>query len=137
MKDPAERLTLISVYMDGASEPLMHGVPPAPLKIDTRSLDDGEHVLRIEASDGQGVKGMKSIAFRVRNGPEISVRGLEQGAVVAGQLSLVLHAYSGANEESWKPELAEVPAPVPTWAWVVLISVLAWAMYYLVAYWNP
>ncbi|MEO7035904.1 MAG: cytochrome C [Polyangiaceae bacterium] len=137
MKGPEERPTLISVYMDGASEPLMHSTPPMPLKIDTRSLDDGEHVLRIEASDGQGIKGVKTIPFRVRNGPEISVRGLEPGAVVAGQVSLVLHAYSGANEESWKPELAEVPAPIPTWAWVVMIIIIAWAMYYLVAYWNP
>lgn len=72
---PTERHPLISVYVDGGSEPLIHSMPPVPLKIDTRSLADGEHVLRIEASDGLGTKGVKTIPFCVRNGPEISVRG--------------------------------------------------------------
>jgi len=50
---------------------------------------------------------------------------------------LTIHAFAGAREEDWEPAQAETPAPVPTWVWVLLIGVVAWAMYYLVAFWNP
>jgi hypothetical protein len=126
----------IEVYLDASPDPLLRRPPPASLELDTRSLEDGEHVLRVEAWDGSGRKGVQTVPFSVRNGPAISVAGLSAGAVVEGQLSLVLHAYAGGNEEHWKPELAEVPAPVPTWAWVIAIMVAAWAMFYAVSYWQ-
>lgn len=126
----------IEVYLDDSPDPLLRRPPPASLELDTRSLEDGEHALRVEAWDGSGRKGVQIVPFSVRNGPAISVTGLSAGAVVEGQLSLVLHAYAGGNEEHWKPELAEVPAPVPTWAWVIAIMVAAWAMFYAVSYWR-
>jgi hypothetical protein len=130
----AERIEL---YLDDAAEPLLRQRPPAAFQLDTRALDDGPHVLRVEAWDGSGKRGVRQIPFGVRNGPAISVDGLGAGAVVEGQLSLVVHAYAGGNEDHWKPELAEVPAPVPTWAWIILICVIAWAMFYVVRYGQP
>jgi len=50
---------------------------------------------------------------------------------------VLINAYGGAYEEKWEPRRAETPAPVPTWVWVVLITVLAWAMYYGVQQWRP
>jgi hypothetical protein len=131
-----QRNERIEVYLDDSTEPLLRRPPPAALELDTRSLDDGDHALRVEAWDGSGRKGVQTIPFKVRNGPAISVTGLSAGDVVEGQLSLVLHAYAGGNEEHWKPELAEVPAPVPTWAWVIAILVAAWAMFYAMNYWH-
>jgi len=126
----------IEVYLDDAAEPLLRRLPPVALELDTRTLEDGNHTLRIEAWDGSGRKGVQLVPFSVRNGPAISISGLTAGAVVEGQLSLTLHAYAGGNEDHWKPELAEVPAPVPTWAWVLIIAVAAWAMFYAVNYWH-
>jgi hypothetical protein len=126
----------IEVYLDDAAEPLLRRPPPAALELDTRTIDDGDHTLRIEAWDGSGRKGVRLVPFSVRNGPAISLSGLTAGAVVEGQLSLTLHAYAGGNEDHWKPELAEVPAPIPTWAWVLVIAVAAWAMFYAVSYWH-
>lgn len=122
----------IVVYLDDSTEPLLTESSPAELKIDTRQLEDGEHSLRVEARDRRGRKGIRHIPFVVRNGPAIHVQGLQEGEVVEGPLSLTLHAFGGGDEENWEPAQAEIPAPVPTWAWVVVIAVVAWSMYYAV-----
>jgi hypothetical protein len=134
MSELADRVV---VYLDDAKTPLCTERAPLGLNLDTRQLADGEHVLRIEAWDQRGHKGVKLVPFTVRNGPAITVRGLETGDVVEGPLELVVHAFGGGSEENWDPAQAETPAPVPTWAWVVLIGVVAWAMYYLIAFWHP
>ena len=134
MSDLADRVV---VYLDDSETPLCTERAPLGLNLDTRDLADGDHVLRIEAWDQSGHKGVKRVPFTVRNGPAITVRGLEAGEVVEGPLALVVHAFGGGGEENWDPAQAETPAPVPTWAWVVLIGVLAWAMYYVIAFWHP
>jgi len=134
MPNVADRIV---VYLDDVPEPFLNERAPAGLQIDTRQLDDGDHVLRIEATDQSGRKGVKVMHFTVRNGPSITVRGLGEREVVEGQLGLMVHAFAGGSEENWEPSQAETPAPVPTWAWVLLIGVVAWAMYYLVSFWKP
>jgi hypothetical protein len=94
-------------------------------------------VLRIEAWDRAGRKGIQHVAFTVRNGPAITVQGLAPGDVVGGSVAHVVHAYAGGDDENWEPSQAETPSPVPTWAWVVVIGIFAWAMYYVVAFWHP
>jgi hypothetical protein len=125
----SERLV---VYLDGVVQPLPSDASSASLALDTRALSDGAHTLLIEAWDGKGVKGSRSIAFTVRNGPAISVRGLDPDAVVSGKLSVDFHAF-GTEDERWQTELAEAPAPIPTWCWVLLIVLLAWALHYVVS----
>ena len=134
MSDHADRVV---AYLDDAKTPLLNGQAPVGLSLDTRQLEDGEHELRIEAWDQRGQKGIKRVRFTVRNGPAITVHGLDTGDVVEGQVELVVHAFGGGGEENWEPAQAETPAPVPTWAWVVLICIVAWAMYYVVAFWHP
>jgi hypothetical protein len=134
MTDVASRVV---AYLDDSTEPLLSQRVPAALTIDTHLLEDGDHVLRIEAWDQRGCKGVKRVPFSVRNGPSITLRGLEPHNVVEGRLALTIHAFAGAREEDWEPAHAETPAPVPTWVWVLLISVVAWAIYYLVAFWKP
>lgn len=134
MSDIANRIV---AYLDDSNEPLLTQQVPAALNLDTYLLEDGEHVLRIEAWDQRGRRGVEQVPFSVRNGPAITVRGLEPHDVVEGRLALTIHAFAGAGEEDWEPAQAETPAPVPTWIWVTLIVVLAWAMYYAVAFWKP
>ncbi len=123
---------VVVVFLDDSDEPILQGRPPAALELDTRQLNDGEHLLRVEAWDSVGGKGVRRVPFQVRNGPAIVVSGLEADSVVNGRLSMVIHAYGEGGQDQFEPELAEVPAPVPTWAWVLLIAVIAWAMFYLV-----
>jgi len=127
----------IIVYLDEESEPIARYRPPASFDLDTTSMEDGPHVLRIVAVDRSRSRGVRKIHFEVRNGPGIAVDGLREHDVVEGKISVLINAYGGAYEEKWEPRRAETPAPVPTWAWVVLIAVVAWAMYYGIQQWKP
>lgn len=124
-------------YLDDRDEPLFSQRPPVHLSFDTREIPDGDHVLRVEAWDQRGRKGIRAVPFTVRNGPAITVQGLDANEVVDGQIGLVVSAFGGAREENWEPSKAETPAPVPTWVWVLVICIVAWAMYYSVTYWTP
>jgi mono/diheme cytochrome c family protein len=127
----------IIVYLDEGPEPIARYRPPGSFDLDTTSMEDGPHVLRIVALDRSGRRGARKISFEVRNGPGIAVDGLHENDVVEGKISVLINAYGGAYEDKWEPRRAETPKPVPTWAWVVLISVVAWAMYYGIQQWNP
>jgi mono/diheme cytochrome c family protein len=131
---PASR---IEVYLDGNPEPLGVYQPPARFELDTTTLPDGPHELRIVATDPPGHRGVRRIAFEVRNGPGIAVDGLRPGDVVEGRLSVLVNAYGAAYEDRWEPSRAETPAPIPTWAWVLSLGVVAWAMFYAARQWNP
>lgn len=127
----------IIVYLDDGPEPIARYRPPGSFDLDTTGMEDGPHVLRIVAVDRSGRRGARKISFEVRNGPGIAVDGLREHDVVEGKISVLINAYGGAYEEKWEPRRAETPAPVPTWAWVVLIAVVAWAMYYGIQQWKP
>ncbi len=127
----------IEVYLDGAESPIGTYHPPARFQLDTESLPDGPHELRIVATDRYGHRGVRTIPFEVRNGPGIAVDGLKSGDLVEGQLDLLVNAYGGAHEENWEPSLAETPAPIPTWAWVLFLGTVAWAMFYAARTWSP
>lgn len=133
--DRAERL---EVYLDDETDPIAEYRAPADIDLDTSMLDDGEHRLRVEVVDENGeTASVRTIPFEVRNGPAIAVDGLEAGDVVDGRVSLMVHAWGGSEEADWEPSRAESPAPAPTWAWVLLIAIISWAMYYAVSFWYP
>lgn len=132
-----QRAERVTVYLDDREEPIAEYAPPARLQLDTRSLADGEHELRIEACGADGEVGERHVSFEVRNGPAISVEGVADGDVVEGDLDMLVHAWGGADAGDWEPERAESPAPIPTWAWVLLIGIIAWAVYYTILYWQP
>ena len=127
----------VAVYLDDGTKPIAEYSPPARISVDTTQLSDGEHELRIEASGSDDALGLQRIPFEVRNGPAISIEGLRAGDVVEGDLDVVVHAWGGASQGDWEPERVESPAPIPTWAWVLLISIIAWALYYGTLYWQP
>lgn len=127
----------IQIYLDDDPEPIASYHPPANFELDTHSLEDGPHVLKIVASDPSGHQGIRRIPFEVRNGPGIDVSGLNENDVVDGKVSVLINAYGGSYEEKWEPRRAETPAPIPTWAWVVFIFIVAWSMFYAAQQWRP
>jgi len=129
-------LTGVDVYLDDGPEPLLSYRPPVRFELDTTALEDGPHQLRIEAFDSRGNKGLRTIRFTVRNGPGIAVHGVQDNDVVEGRVPVLVNAYGGAGEPLWEPSRAETPAGIPTWAWVLVITVAAFGLFYGVQQWR-
>ncbi len=121
----------IRLYLDDDTQPFKVSAPPLTFQFNTIALPDGPHKLRIEAPNGLAPPTLKEIPFVVRNGVAISASGLEANQTIAGQVQMVINAYAGSTEVDFEPRRAETPQPIPTWAWVVLLAVVAWTMYYL------
>lgn len=134
MKDEENR---IEIYLDDSPEPLASFRPPDSFRLDTTLLEDGPHILRVTARDRTNRRGVREIPFEVRNGPGIAIDGLNENDTVEGKISILVNAYGGAYEEKWEPTRAETPKPIPTWAWVAFILVVAWSMYYGISQWRP
>lgn len=126
----------IHVYLDGGEEPIVSYRPPVRFELDTTQLEDGPHELKVVASDATGHKGVRTIPFIVRNGPGIDVEGLQDNDTLDGKVPILLNAYGGASEPLWEPARAETPAPVPTWAWVLLLLIVAWSAFYITLQWS-
>lgn len=124
----------VSVFIDGASEPISVYRPPATFSIDTKTLADGEHVLRIEAVDAVGNVGVRRIPFIVANGPGITVTGLRSGSRVRGNVELNVNAFG--SDEPFDPVRAESAGPVPVWTWVLLVVIVGWAAWYGMEYFK-
>ena len=127
----------IDIFLDEEREPLVSYRPPLRFELDTSQIEDGRHVLRIEAYDSIGTKGVRKIPFTVRNGPGIAVSGLGDNDVLEGSIPILVNSYGGAVEQHWEPSRAETPAPVPTWAWVMLIVFVAFSGFYGVRQLRP
>ncbi|HLI95131.1 MAG TPA: c-type cytochrome [Candidatus Baltobacteraceae bacterium] len=122
----------VRVYVDEDDEPIATYRPPARVHLDTRTLADGEHVLRIEAVDAVGNVGVRRIPFVVANGPGITVTGLRAGSRVRGAIDVDVNAFSA--EEPFDPGRAESPGPIPVWTWVLIVIIGVWAMWYGLEY---
>ena len=127
----------IDIFLDGAADPILSTTPPLTFDLHTSHMEDGPHVMRIEAYDGQGMKGTRTIEFSVRNGPGIAVAGLQDHDVLDGTIPVIVNAYGGTSVVDWEPSQAETPAPSPTWAWVLLLLVVAFGGFYGVQQWSP
>ncbi|ODU12706.1 MAG: hypothetical protein ABS91_01535 [Thiobacillus sp. SCN 64-35] len=125
------------VYLDDETEPLLSHRPPVRFELDTSRLEDGDHRLRVEACDATGRKGVRIIPFTVRNGPGIAVNGVRDNDVLEGKIPILINAYGGSGEIVWEPSRAETPAPIPTWAWVLFIVIVAFGAFYGVRLWHP
>ncbi len=54
-----------------------------------------------------------------------------------GKIPILINAYGGSGETVWEPLRAETPAPIPTWAWVLFIVIVAFGAFYGVRLWHP
>lgn len=85
---PIER---IEVYLDGGAEPVqVLTQPPFKVTYDTRSLSDGEHLLRVVTYYTNGAREVKEVPFKVANTPGVLLQGLEEGKEVSGTLDVTL-----------------------------------------------
>jgi mono/diheme cytochrome c family protein len=131
MDERHEPVTIV-IFVDDAAEPIATYRPPARFSLDTTHLPDGEHSLRLRATDALGNVGVRTIPFTVANGPGITVTGLRAGSRVRGRVDLDINAFSAA--EPFDPVRAESSGPVPVWTWVLFAIVGAWAAWYGIEY---
>jgi mono/diheme cytochrome c family protein len=132
--EPDDSVSL-SLYLDDATEAFATYRPPASVTLDTATLADGPHVLRIHARDGAGKDGVREIPFVVQNGPGITVTGLRSGERVSGRLELDVNAFGGG--EPFDPVRAESSAPIPVWTWVMITLIAAWSGWYGLTEFQP
>jgi len=126
--DLGEEAVAVSLYLDDATEPFATYRPPATVDVDTTTLADGPHMLRIQARDAIGNAGVRAIPFIVQNGPGITVTGLRANERVSGKFQLAVNAFSAA--EPFDPVRAESSGPIPVWTWVLSALIAAWAGWY-------
>jgi mono/diheme cytochrome c family protein len=121
----------IDVYVDDEKEPRASFEPPQYFELDTSDLADGPHRLVVRASESEGPRSLEEIIFTVRNGPGIAVVGLAENEIVSGKIPILLNAYQSRVGDNFEPIRVETPAPIPTWAWVLFLSVVTWGLGYL------
>lgn len=122
----------ILIFIDEEQQPLGSFRSPINFELDTRKLVDGEHYLRIVSKDPSGREGIRKIKFIVRNGPDISIEGLSENAVVDGVIPIMISAYGKGDQKLFLIEGSETPRSVPSWVWLLHIIFGGWAIYYLV-----
>src|SRR5207244_11944406 len=94
-------------------------------------LVHGQNRISVRAIDHSGTGGVEEIPCTVSNGPSIAVVGLSDGDTVRGRIPLLVNAFASRPGDAFEPVRAETPAPIPTWAWVLFLVVVAWGMWYV------
>jgi len=128
----SQRPVSVSIFIDDATEPVATYRPPARFHLDTKTLPDGPHRLRIEAVDALGNVGVRVIPFTVANGPGITITGLRAGARIRGAVDIDVNAFGA--DEPFDPVRAESGGPIPVWTWVLIIVFGVWATWYGLEY---
>lgn len=124
----------IFIFLDDDPQPIAEMLSPISFELDTRKLIDGPHILKIVSKDPTGKEGLRKIPFDVRNGPNISIEGIKENALVDGIVPIMVNAYSKGDQNVFLIEGSETPQSIPWWVWISLIGFAAWAMYYLATF---
>ena len=115
----------IEVYVDEGKEPIrVLTEPPFEVELDTRTLPDGAHRLRIVTVFKDGSREEREIPFEVDNLPDAFVDGIDEGQRVRGKVRFNVRV--GDYE---KPKEA---AGVSAWLYVlstVLVLILVWVFF--------
>lgn len=127
----------IKLFLDDDPAPFAEFAPPVKFLFDTTKLPDGPHTLRIVARSTNGVEGLRTIPFEVRNGPSITVLGLKPGEVVEDRIPITINAYGSERQDVFLITGSETPKAIPTWVWVLLIAFIGFAAFYFTLYWEP
>lgn len=128
---------VIKVFLDDDPKPFATFAPPVKMVLDTTKIPDGKHKLKIVARSSNGVEGIREIPFIVRNGPEIQVVGLKENETVDTQVPIVINAYGSETKDFFVIKGSETPKAVPAWMWTLVISFIAFGIFYLIMYWGP
>jgi hypothetical protein len=124
--------TRVAIFLDEDIQPIGIYDSPITFQLNTTKLQDGEHTLKLISQDGSGKEGIRTIPFTVKNGPEISVEGIKDHAILDGQLPILIHAYGKSDQRKFIVEGSETPRSVPSWVWAFIIMFLGWAAFYTV-----
>lgn len=125
--DPRSKVIL---FVDDDNIPLGEFEAPFRFELNTMKLTDGDHTLKIVSKDPTGREGIKRIAFTVRNGPAISVEGLNDRDVVDGIQAIMINAYGKGNQKQFLIDGSESPTSIPSWLWAGLLVFAGWAAFY-------
>lgn len=123
----------VIVFLDDEKTPFGEFNTPINFELDTRKLVDGEHTLRIVSKDPTGKEGIRILPFTVRNGPAVSVEGLQDGDVVDGVIPVMINAYGKGDQRTFIIHGSETPRAIPAWVWAVMIIFTGWALYYVIS----
>jgi hypothetical protein len=124
----------VRVYLDDDPRPIIDRELPTDVVLDTRSIDDGPHRLKIRAQDQNGREGIEEIPFQVHNGPGIIVSGLDPHSTRRGKVRFTVDAFS--TDDPFDPRRAEARSSIPAWVWVLSLFVVAWAVWYAARMWD-
>jgi hypothetical protein len=128
---------LVRVFLDDNPVPLAEYRPPVKMTLDTTKLTDGKHILRIIARSTDGREGIKEVPFTVRNGPAITVVGLQDNDVVDHHIPITINAYGSERPDMFIVTGSETPAAIPAWVWVLVIAFIAWGLFFLIRHLTP
>lgn len=123
--------TQVAIFIDNEASPVGVFDSPVKFQLNTTKLQDGQHTLKLISKDTLGKEGIRVISFTVKNGPEISVEGIENDAIVDGQLPILINAYGKSDQRKFIVEGSETPRGVPAWVWALIIIFFGWSAYYL------
>ncbi|MDH5828784.1 cytochrome C [Sphingobacterium faecium] len=124
----------IYIFIDDETTAIAEMHAPTAFDLDTRKLVDGQHIMKIVSQDPNGTEGLRIIPFEVRNGPAIDISGIKEGAIIDGIIPIMINAYGKGNQQSFLIEGSETPQSIPWWIWILIISFIGWALYYLIRY---
>lgn len=128
---------IIKIFLDDNPKPFAEFSPPVKFVFDTTKIPDGQHKLKIVAKSTDGIEGIRTIPFEVRNGPAIAVVGLDENEVVNEQIPITINAYGSERKDVFVVTGSETPKAIPAWVWALLISFIGFALFYFIMYWNP
>lgn len=128
---------IIKIFLDEDPKPFAEFSPPVKFVFDTTKIPDGKHKLKIVAKSTDGIEGVRTIPFEVRNGPAIDIVGLNENEVVNEQIPITINAYGSERKDVFIVTGSETPKAIPAWVWALLISFIGFAMFYFIMYWKP
>lgn len=124
----------VFIFMDDDPKPIAEFVAPVNFELDTRKLADGKHSLKIVSKDPTGKEGIRLIPFEVKNGPAISIEGIQENAIVDGIVPIMINAYGKGDSKKFLITGSETPQSIPAWVWILIIGFVGWSFFYLVQY---
>ncbi|MDZ7936062.1 MAG: cytochrome C [Emticicia sp.] len=126
-----EGKSTVILFIDDEPKPIGEFEAPVKFELDSRKLTDGEHTLKVVSKDPSGKEGIKIVPFTVRNGPAITLEGLNDRDTIDGVLPIMINAYGKGNQKQFLIDGSETPKTIPSWIWAGLIIFFGWAMYYM------
>lgn len=124
----------VLIFLDDAEAPIAEFATPAHFELDTTKIIDGKHTLKIVSKGPNGREGLKLVPFEVRNGPHIDIEGIKNESIVDGIIPLMINAYTKGNANKFYIEGSETPKSIPAWVWIMLITIVAWILFYFFTY---